>query len=614
MSEEEVIYEQKTQLQHIIDKPDMYIGSIVNDTCKKYIYNNENNNFINKEFLYNPGLYKIIDEAISNASDHSIENVGCNIIKIDVNINPFRIRVWNNSDKGIPIRKQRSIENDEMIYIPELIFGHLLTSSNYNKNKSRITNGTNGLGIKLTNIYSTKFRIECSDGKKIYKQIFSNSMQEKTKPTIQISPNNEKYICISFIPNLEMFNFEINNDFLMLIKKMVYDIAFVCNTKKKCSVYYNDELININNFDDYINLYHLSGSKFMRINLSKDINVGFAYNPDNEEIKSISFINNHYVEGGTHIEFILKQIFNELKKTIKDEIIKENMQLSYITDNCCIYMNCYINDPSYNSQCKFSLTNKFKTKKDINEETNTIDSPISSDSENLLSNNKEVNVCINKTQFNTFINNIIKNTGLLDKLNELSMSKLKRKSKKTDGKRTTQRIAIDKLEPAKFQGVPGKNTKCFLMITEGDSAKLFAMRGRNVIGSDYFGVFPIRGKMLNTRNATNEKILDNEEITKIKQIIGLETGKIYTNEYINKNDKTKKSINDLNYGGIIILTDQDLDGYHIKGLVMNFIESQWPELIKLGFCKSMNTPIKIASPKTGENKNGERDLKILKIN
>ena len=88
-----------------------------------------------------------------------------------------------------------------------------------------------------------------------------------------------------------------------------------------------------------------------------------------------------------------------------------------------------------------------------------------------------------------------------------------------------------------------------------------------VIGSDYYGIFPIRGKMLNVKNAKEKKILVNKEISNIKKILGLKQGKVYT----------KDNINELRYGGIIILTDQDLDGYHIKGLVINFIHTFWRE-------------------------------------
>ena len=97
----------------------------------------------------------------------------------------------------------------------------------------------------------------------------------------------------------------------------------------------------------------------------------------------------------------------------------------------------------------------------------------------------------------------------------------------------------------------------------------------------------MKGKMFNIRGETVSKISDNKEITEIKQILGLEHGKKYTSETI----KTK-----LRYGKILFMTDQDLDGSHIKGLGINMIDSEWKSLIEIPeFIGYMNTPILKAS-------------------
>jgi DNA gyrase/topoisomerase IV subunit B len=91
----------------------------------------------------------------------------------------------------------------------------------------------------------------------------------------------------------------------------------------------------------------------------------------------------------------------------------------------------------------------------------------------------------------------------------------------------------------------GKNaSKCTLILTEGDSAKNLAMAGLSVVGRDNFGVFPLRGKLLNVREAKHEQIMKNEEIQSIKKILGLQHGKVYT------------STDSLRYGSVMIMTDQ----------------------------------------------------------
>ena len=134
------------------------------------------------------------------------------------------------------------------------------------------------------------------------------------------------------------------------------------------------------------------------------------------------------------------------------------------------------------------------------------------------------------------------------------------------------------MDDANFAGTR-KSHLCTLILTEGDSAKSMAIAGLSVVGRDKYGVFPLKGKMLNVRDASIKQITNNQEITNLKKIIGLETNKKY------------KDIKSLRYGKVMIMTDQDHDGSHIKGLFLNMIHSEWPELLKLGFVVCMVTPI-----------------------
>ena len=106
------------------------------------------------------------------------------------------------------------------------------------------------------------------------------------------------------------------------------------------------------------------------------------------------------------------------------------------------------------------------------------------------------------------------------------------------------------------------------------------MAGIEVIGRDTFGCFPLRGKMLNVRDAVPNKIAKNQEVQYLMKILGIRIGENYTD------------VKNLRYGSIMIMTDQDVDGSHIKGLIINFIHTFWPSLIKLnGFMKEFITPI-----------------------
>ena len=165
----------------------------------------------------------------------------------------------------------------------------------------------------------------------------------------------------------------------------------------------------------------------------------------------------------------------------------------------------------------------------------------------------------------------------------ISMIKHKemRELNKTDGRKTSVVKGIPKLEDANKAGTQ-MSKKCTLILTEGDSAKTFAISGLSVVGRDYYGVFPLKGKLLNVRDASAKQLLANEEINNIKKIMGLQSDKQYTNQ----------NIGDLRYGKILILTDADVDGSHIKGLLVNFIHFFWPSLIQCdNFITFMKTPI-----------------------
>ena len=128
---------------------------------------------------YVPALYKIFDEILVNASDNFVrDSSGMDTIRVDLDLDKGRISVMNNG-KGIPIEQHKK----HKMYIPEMVFGHLLTSDNYDDSQKKITGGRNGYGAKLTNIFSTKFKVETvnEDSGKKYVQEWSSNMKKANK-------------------------------------------------------------------------------------------------------------------------------------------------------------------------------------------------------------------------------------------------------------------------------------------------------------------------------------------------------------------------------------------------------------------------------------------------
>lgn len=554
-------YVKLTHHEHILKLPDTYIGSVKSDKLMMWIVD-EDGKFVHKEITYVPALYKIYDEILVNAHDHSVRDPACKTIKVKISKKTGKVTVWNDGN-GIDV----SMNKKENMYNPELIFGNLLTSSNYDQ-KGKTWGGKNGYGAKLTNIYSTHFYVTTVDviNKKKYHQHFYDNMYKKDKAEITKIDDNEKpYTKISFIPDFKRFGLEgFTNDIIGLFKKRAYDIS-ACDYKR-VKVYLNNELININSFGDYIKLHFpdIEGNKTQMT--YKEINeywkVGVVYTPD-EGFSHISHVNGIWTysqDGGTHVNHVMSGIIDGLTKYIKAKYKDITIRPSYLKDNMTVFIDCTTTDPNFTSQTKECL--KINVSDFI----------------------KKCNIDEN------FIATISKMDIVNDAVN-LAKSKENTVLKKTDGKKT-KRVNVPKLCDAMYAGSK-KSRECRLIITEGDSAQSFAIDGLNVIGREYYGVFPIRGKMLNVRDAPPKKILQNKEIESIKKVMGLQQNVVYNEENLKK----------LRYGGILVLTDADVDGSHIKGLVMNFIQAFWPELMAVkGFFQTISTPIIKVTKKSAEVK------------
>ena len=198
-------YQKKTQLEHILLRPDTYVGSIEKSTATMWVHDSER--MVLKNVTYVPGLYKIFDEILVNAADNKVRDAKQDTIAVDIDTALNTISVYNNGS-GIPV----DMHKEEGVYVPELIFGHLLTSSNYDDSEKKTTGGRNGYGAKLANIFSTEFVVETADGsrQKKYRQTFRDNMSVAEEPVITKCKASENYTRITFTPDLERFGSEMD--------------------------------------------------------------------------------------------------------------------------------------------------------------------------------------------------------------------------------------------------------------------------------------------------------------------------------------------------------------------------------------------------------------------
>tara|TARA_Y100000991_G_scaffold215072_1_gene204392 strand:- start:35 stop:3640 length:3606 start_codon:yes stop_codon:yes gene_type:complete len=560
------IYQKMEHKKHIFEKPDTYVGSCEGENQNTYIHQTDNDsNFIKiKNVNYAPGWYKCFDELLVNAHDHKKridkqikdnKNKKCihepvTVIKVSI-LEDNSIEIYNDGD-GIHIEYLDKYD----MYPVELIFYTLLSSTNFDDNDNREWGGRNGYGAKLANIFGKRFSVETVDhiNKKKLVQVFSNNMQEKTDPIIttikreKISP----YTKITWLPDYERFGMDgLNDDIISIIRKRTYDIAGV--TDKSVKVYFNNKLLDIKDFEKYVDMY--IGSKEENKRAFDTVNGWdvIATSSSDEIFEHVSFVNGIYTSrGGTHVEYVADQIKTKLadflkkkkKLDVKPQIIKNQLKL---------FVNAYkIVNPNFDSQTKETLKtvkSKFGTTFEISQK---------------------------------FIENLAK-TDIVKKIEDQAAYKDSISLSKTDGKKN-KRVKIPKLLDASAAGTK-ESIKCSIIFTEGDSAKSMAVAGLSEVGREYYGVYPLRGKIQNIRGLPNKRILECDIINKIKSIIGLQSNVNYKKKY------EKDNIWPLRYGKIILMTDQDHDGTHIKGLVMNIFDVLWPELLELGFITCMITPI-----------------------
>ena len=553
-------YQQKTDKQHILDAPDTYIGSIEKIDADVWVLeeNEAGQKIVEKNINYIPALFKLFDEGIVNCRDHvirmlqAVQNKQKDILPvsyIDISIQDDGTIVMVNDGNGIDVAEHPEYKK----WIPELIFGHLRTSTNYDKTEKKIVGGKNGFGFKLVLIWSTFGSVETVDhvrGLK-YVQEFSNNLDTIGKPHIT-KCKTKPYTKITFKPDYQRLGINgLTPDMISLLKKRVYDIAAV--TDKSLKVKYNSQPIPIKNFQQYIDLYIGDKDQNPRVYEEADTRWEYAVAlSQTHEFSQVSFVNGiHTSKGGKHVEYILYQITKKLVAFIEKKK-KITVNANSIKEQLILFLRCDIENPAFDSQTKDYMntpSSKFGSSCSVSDK---------------------------------FIEKIAK-MGVMDAACALTEVKENKAAKKTDGSKTKNIRGIPKLIDANWAGTE-KSKLCSIIFCEGDSAKAGIVSGLSSEDRNMFGVYPMKGKILNVRGEATKKISENKEISEIKKILGLETGKVYKDM-----DDVSKS---LRYGKVIFMTDQDLDGHHIKGLGINLFQSEWSSLTEIpGFIGFMNTPI-----------------------
>lgn len=552
-------YKKQTHREHILSLPDTYIGSI--ETADEEVFLHENDAFVSTTIPVNPGFYKLVDELLVNAHDHVIrlrQRGATDCVKhIEVTCDKHSITIKNDG-QGIDIAEHP----EHKIYIPQLIFGELLTSTNYDKDEKKLVGGKNGYGVKLVNIFARTLNVELVDSTRqlIYRQTFSNNMTAVSSPVIK-SSKSKAYTMLHWIPDYSRFGFptpEIPADMLRLVERRVWDLAMTVGKGVKVTL--NGTLIGCRSLDSYAKAYGCSAMVYETVNDRWQIVV--ADSPA-DKFFQMSFVNGIWTsKGGTHVDAVTSQVVSHVVDYLETKK-KTKVKPGLVRDNLAVFIVSLIENPSFTSQTKETLTTKvsaFGSSPKLSEDT---------------------------------LKKVVTKLSLVEKILEAQSAKDAKENSKTDGRKQSRITGIPKLDDAVYAGTV-KSSQCTLILTEGDSAKAMALSGLSQDQRKFFGVFPLKGKVLNVKDTADSKVEQTKEIAELKKILGLVSGKKYTDT------------SSLRYGSILIMTDQDYDGSHIRGLLINLFHELWHELVSIpGFITYMATPIVKAT------RNAGRDAKVF---
>lgn len=566
-------YSKLTEIEHVLKRPSMYIGPCDFSRVEKWSVDFDSLKAVFKEIEENEGMIRTYLEVLYNAFDNVKRS-------LDQGIEPgiIRITVENNVisiyNEGITISTKTHKETG--LRIPRLIFGELRSSSNYNDEEERNgIGGTNGLGVKLTNIFSKEFSIELFDSERgdIYKQTWKNNMSECSDPVEEKHNGDTGYTKVTWTLDFERFHCKkYSQDIKDIFLYHAMNVAFTA----KVPVYFNERLLDYDSVEKYIASYIdiPENSEELNYVIHKDANSEVCLVDAPFNGFQISFVNGVNTENhGIHVDTWLKALSAKVletfnKKGKKGEYVSgKKVTVTDLRRHLVLIVNCNLDKPLFDSQSKTKLKK-----------------PAPSTSELSEKDLKE----ITKWKFVTAITDEI--------------------SAKSDKKLGKNKIYnIKGLTEANNAGKEGEAEKCGIIAIEGKSAAQFAAAFIACVpnGTDYFGYIPLRGKVLNILNASAHQKLNNKELISIRNVTGVRVGV----DYENPDNRT-----DLRYGSFYVMTDADVDGFHIKALLMLYFGESYTSLLKIGYFKGIVLPLYMATKKGKAKKaNSKADRESKKL-
>jgi DNA gyrase subunit B len=540
-----------TDVEHVLKRPGMYIGSTRPEKFSFWVPTKDGK-LAKEEVEYIPGQYKLFCEVLDNSLDEHIRGF-CSHIKIAVDKDNGVYSIEDDG-RGIPIE----IHKEAKVPTPQVVFTQLRSGSNFD-DTDRLTVGMNGVGASLATIFSEKLIVQVHRDDKLYQQAFTNNLSKIGPPSITSDKKSKTGTIVKFKPDPNIFSIGIPE---VLIHKRCLELSYMfpklkislkivskideCFGCNETTVYHGTKFENfVKMFDTEFSIYEDSKS---------GMKMAVAYNKHTEQFEHFSNVNGaDTFRGGSHIDCVKELFCEDFKDKIKKEFKLEVTNID-VSKQLIIVLFQNWNAPQFEGQTKEKFVN-------------------------------------DKTVVKKFYDDIFSSRRLTSMISEVPgikqaivddvTAKLERKELK-DLK--DKQKGIDRKKIAKLIEASGRDrSKCAIYITEGDSAisNLATVRDSKTMAG-----LPLRGKIMNVHEESSKDVLENKEVQAIMAAVGLKIG---DSPLEIRSGKVERC--DLNYSKIIIATDQDMDGYSIRCLLINFFFKFWPEIIQNGYVYILETPL-----------------------
>ena len=477
------------------------------------------------------GIYVLLKEVLDNSIDEYMMGNGT---KIEVSAENGQVRI-RDYGRGIPLGKVLDVSSK------------MNTGAKYDSKAFKKSVGLNGVGIKAVNALSTKF---------IIRSFREGEMKEVTYSTGNVISENEIVKSdekngteITFIPDVSLFsNYQYIDDYVgLMMKNYVYLNAGLTITYNKQRFYSKNGLLDLlnENISEDQQLYpiiHLKG---------EDIEIAITHGSQYGE-EYYSFVNGqHTTQGGTHL-----QAFREaIVKTVRD-FYKKDFDFSDIRSGIVAAISIKVEEPVFESQTKTKLGSK-----NIAPEGQSIRGFIM----DFITKNLEIYLHKNNETAEILNRHILeseKERKAISGIKKLAKQRAK-KAKIHNKKLRDCRVHFNTKNP--------DGEKSMIFITEGDSASGSITKARDVTTQ---AVFSLKGKPLNTFTHTKKVVYENEEFNLLQAALNIEDG-----------------IENIRYNHVVIATDADVDGMHIRLLIITFFLKFFPEVIKNNHLFILQTPL-----------------------